>query len=552
MLENLKLLLAKLDGAAAQLPHLARVLRLVWAAARGWTLLWAGLLLLQGLLPMAVVYLTRALVDRLVTVAGAGVDWPSLRPTLILVLLMAGVLLTTEVLRSVSGWVRTAQAELVQDHINLLIHQTSTRVDLAFYESSEYHDHLHRARNEASYRPLALLENGGSLIQNGITLVAMAVVLVPYAVWLPLALLVSTLPAFVVVLGYAARHHRWRLRTTADERLSWYYDWLMTSDETAPELRLFGLGDYFRSTYQALRRRLRQQHVELARSQALAEIGAGVMALLVSGGCLSWMVWRALLGQVSLGDLALFYQAFNQGQQLMRSLLSGVGQIYQNMLFLGNLFEFLDLETRVREPVHPRPVPTVQWNARGVNICFRQVSFRYPGSGRTALQDLDLRIPAGQITAIVGANGAGKSTLLKLLCRFYDPDAGRIELDGIQLPDLSLEKLRQLITVVFQEPVHYNVSAAKNIAMGDLSAAAGRAEIEAAAGAAGADELINRLPQGYQTLLGNWFSGGTELSVGEWQRLALARAFLRRAPILPGPQPWTPGPKPIGCSACAI
>ena len=216
----------------------------------------------------------------------------------------------------------------------------------------------------------------------------------------------------------------------------------------------------------------------------------------------------------------------------MRSLLGGVGQIYYNILFLGNLFEFLDLKPQIQDPPNPRPAPAPPAGRKGFEIRFRDVAFRYPGSERVALRNLDLTIPVGQIAAIVGTNGAGKSTLLKLLCRLYDPREGRIELDGVDVRELSLRELRGLMTVLFQEPVHYNASVAENIAPDPAKAAASIADIQAAARAAGAEELIARLPHGYDTLLGKWFAGGVELSVGEWQRLALARAFLRPAPVI--------------------
>jgi ATP-binding cassette subfamily B protein len=243
---------------------------------------------------------------------------------------------------------------------------------------------------------------------------------------------------------------------------------------------------------------------------------------------MAWMVWRALQGWLTLGDLALFYQAFHRGQSLLRALLGNVGQIYSHTLFLGNLFEFLDLNAQITDPLHPIPAPTTLKEG----ICFRQVVFRYPGSEQVALRDFDLTIPAGQIVALVGANGAGKTTLIKLLCRLYDPEDGQITMDGIDLRDLSLKELRRRITVLFQFPVDYHATAAHNIALGDLTMAPTRAEIEAAAQGAGAHEVMARLPRGYETLLGKWFVDGTELSGGEWQRVALARAFLRQAPIV--------------------
>jgi ATP-binding cassette subfamily B protein len=213
---------------------------------------------------------------------------------------------------------------------------------------------------------------------------------------------------------------------------------------------------------------------------------------------------------------------------LLRSLLENAGQIYANTLFLGNLFEFLELEAQVADPPQPFPVPT----ALRQGLRFERVTFGYPGSERAILQNFNLTIPAGQIVAIVGANGAGKSTLLKLLCRFYDPQAGGITLDGVDIRNLSLRELRSMLTVLFQWPVAYQTTAAQNIAMGDLAADPSRAELESAARSAGAHAIIARLPQEYDTHLGKWFVHGTDLSAGEWQRLALARAFLRRAPII--------------------
>jgi ATP-binding cassette subfamily B protein len=520
--------IAKAREASSQLNYLMRALCLVWSAARRWTIAWAALLIFSGLLPAVTVYLTRPLVDRLALAVGSHGDWNDLRPTLILAGLMLAAMALSEVLQSTAEWVRTAQAELVQDHISGLIHAKSAAVDLAFYETPEYHDRLAQARDEAGDRSLALIESLGSLAQNGITLLAMAAILLPYGLWLPLALFASTLPALLVVVRYSLRNHAWAQRTTADRRRGWYCDWILTGSESAAELRLFGLGAHFASAYQALRGRLRAERLDLIRGQGIAQFGAALVALGLTGAALAWMVWCALLGLVTLGDLALFYQAFSRGQGLMRSLLLGVGQIYSNSLFLGNLFAFLDLPAQVIGPPEPVAAP----RALRHSIRFRGVTFRYPGSERVALRDFDLSIAAGQTVAIVGANGAGKTTLIKLLCRFYDPEAGRIELDGIDIRDLALDDLRRMLTVLFQQPVPYQATAAENIALGDLASTPERADIAAAARAAGAHELIGRLPHGYDSQIGKWFADGSELSGGEWQRVALARAFLRQAQLI--------------------
>jgi ATP-binding cassette, subfamily B, bacterial len=237
---------------------------------------------------------------------------------------------------------------------------------------------------------------------------------------------------------------------------------------------------------------------------------------------------QVLLGLITLGDLALFYQAFNRGQGIVKSLLGSLGQIYKNSLFISDLFAFLRLQPKIVDPPNPIPIPArLQQGLR-----FRNVTFRYPGSEEAILENFNLTIPNNQIVAIVGDNGAGKSTLIKLLCRLYDPESGSVELDGINLRAFSVQKLRELITVLFQSPIPYYVSAAKNIALGDLDATPSQAEIEFAAKGAGIHEKIMRLPQEYDSMMGKWFADGSDLSGGEWQRLALARAFLRKAEIM--------------------
>ncbi|MGA9723412.1 MAG: ABC transporter ATP-binding protein [Candidatus Binatus sp.] len=511
--------------ATRQLIDLSRALRLVWQAAPGWTVTWAVLLLVQGFLPVATVYLTRPLVNGIVAAVRSEGNW---RPILLPAVLMAIVQLLAELLRGTNNWVRTAEAELVQDHITGLIHRKSISADLAFYESPDFYDHLHRARDEASYRPIAFLEKLGSVLQNGVTLVAMLAVLAGFGVLLPLALLLSTIPVLAMVLRYAVKQHQLRIETTPIERRIWYYDWLLTSGPTAPELRLFILGDYFEAAYRRLREVLRKKRIDLARDQGLAQLMAGASTLVVTAAACVWMLFKTLRGGLSLGDLTLLYQAFQQGLSLARELLRNVGDLYQNTLFLGNLFEFLALEPRVISPQAPVPCP----RQLREGIRFQNISFRYPDTQRLALQDFELFVPKGRVVAIVGPNGAGKSTLVKLLCRFYDPEAGSITIDGTDLRDFAVDELRQQITVLFQEPVHYNASVRENIGLGDLSKLDEDGLVRAAAEAAGAEAFIRRLPEGYENLLGHWFDKGVELSVGEWQRLALARAFLRQAPIV--------------------
>jgi ATP-binding cassette subfamily B protein len=518
----------KLQEALANIPNWRRTFGLIWTAAPRWTVAWAVLLVVQGILPLAAVYLIKLLVDSLVRAASARGDWTQLRPVIVLIGLTIAVMLLTELLQSVIDFVRTGQSELVQDYIKGLVHEQSATMDLSVHETSEYQDRLDRARNEASSRPLALLESAGSLVQNSITLIAMAAVLAPFGLWLPVVLFLSTLPAFAVVLFYDRRYHSWWLMRTSDRRWAQYYDLLLTHGVSAAEIRLFGLASHFQAGYQRIRKMLRTERLNQVAKQSRAKLLASALAQLVAGGSLAWMVWRALSGSITLGDLALFYQAFNRGQGLLRSLLSNAGQIYSNSLFLENLFSFLDMRPKISDPLQPSEAQ--QSLTKGID--FRRITFSYPGSRQPALRDFNLHIPAGKIAAVVGANGAGKTTLLKILCRFYDPDNGRVELDGVDVRNFSVDQLRRMITVLFQFPINYQATAAQSIAMGDLESNPGLQEIEAAARSAGAHDLISSLPNGYDSQLGKAFANGAELSGGEWHRIATARAYLRRSPII--------------------
>jgi ATP-binding cassette subfamily B protein len=520
----------RLSRLAEELTHLPRTLALVRQASGHLTTLWGLLLVIQGLLPVATVYLTRAVVDSLVVAIRSGGQWNAIRPVIVLAAWMGAVVLVMQLVRSLTAWVRTAQSEMVRDHLAGLIQKKSLEADLAFYDSPDFYDHLHRARMEASYRPIELLEGLGALLQGSITAVAILTILAPFGPLPPLALLLSAAPALYVVVKMAYRRHQWNQGSTVDHRRSWYYDTLLTDGGSAAEMRLFGLSDHFSQAFQKIRQRLRHERLSLARQESLAELWAGATALFFLAATMAWMGLRAIHGLVSLGDLALFYQALNQGFGLSRTLLDNLGKLYENSLFLGNLFAFLDLKPQIVSAAQPRPLPA----SLSSGIQFENVSFRYPGSTQQALCDFSLNIQPGQTVALVGSNGSGKSTLIKLLCRFYDPDSGLISLDGIPLDELSIAELRRSMSVFFQQPVRYSDTVATNIRLGDLQLTDFEFSIDAkrTADLSGLNEIVARLPNGYDTQLGRDFLDGAELSVGEWQRLALARATIRHAQIL--------------------
>lgn len=342
------------------------------------------------------------------------------------------------------------------------------------------------------------------------------------------ALFITAIPNVLVRLKYAKTMYRWSRRRTPAERLAWYFDWMLTRDAHAKEVRLFELGTLFRSRYRELRKQLRHERLRIVSRRSLADLGAQVVATLGVFGSYAFIAYRTVLGIVTLGDLVMYYQAFQRGQGFLRDVLGGMAGLYEDSLFLSNLYEFLDLKRKVVEPARPLPLPRPMRDG----IVFDRVRFSYPESGRNVLENINLRIRPGEVVALVGENGSGKTTLVKLLCRLYDPTEGSITLDGIDLRDFETTTLRREMSVIFQDYAHYNLTARENIWFGNVAVPADDAAIAEAARQAGADQVIQRLPRGYDSVLGKWFEEGEELSIGEWQKVALARAFLRDAQII--------------------
>lgn len=516
------------EAVRRRLHDLPDTLRLVWTATRRWTLAWAVLLVLQGVVPAVTVYLTKVVVDAVANAMGAGLSWEVAATVVGPAAVLGGLLLLQEAFGGLMTWVQTAQSELLRDHVKARLHEQASTLDLGYFEDPAYHDLMTRANEEADGRTLSLLQNLGQMIRHGITLAGVAVILVPYGVWLPLALVGATLPALWVVVRHQQRHHDWWDRTADRRRWVNYYSTMLTHPVAAPEIRLLQLGAFFQRAYDHLRTTLREKNLELKRRQSIARLGAGAWSLLVTTGVMGWMGMRALQGTATLGDLALLYRAFSESSGLLRTLLSSLGSLYADLLFLEHLFTYLSLEPTVHPPADPAPVPALATS----DVCFDGVGFRYPGSTEWVLRHFDMTIPAGATVALVGPNGAGKSTLTKLLCRFYDPQEGRVAIGGADLRALDPWALRQHMTVMFQYPMRYVATAADNVRFGDVHSDAARERLEAAIRAGGAGALMERLPDGSDTLLGKQFEGGTELSGGEWQRLTLARAFYRQAPLV--------------------
>lgn len=504
-----------------------RALALIFEASPRYTVLWIVLLAVQGGLPVAIAFLTKLAVDGVAAAVRSGVQDSGFTNAALYLGLLGAALVTAEVLQNVSGWLRTAQADVFADFLADKIHAKAGEVDLEFYESPEYHDLAEQVRGEAGSKPLALLENFGSIVQSSIALVGLGALLFTYGWFFSVVLLVGSIPALYLSIRTDRHYHAWWRSTAEERRWTSYFDAVLTHPSSAPEVRLFGLNKHFRKLYQRAKGRLRVEKSRHLKRQMSGRIAASVLSLGVAVGAVIWMAFRVFNHTASLGDLGLFYQIFSRGQGLAGSFFSGAGRTLDNSRYLEGLFEYLDLKPKIESTNEVEVAGSIKTAIR-----LRSVGFRYPGCREPVLNGLDLTIPAGSVAALVGVNGAGKSTLIKLLCRFYDPTEGSIEFDGRDIREIDISQLRRMVSVLFQFPMQYHATAAENIAYGDIGRPARAAEIVVSAKRAGAGDFIERLPGKYETLLGKWFVDGQEISGGEWQRLSLARAYFREAPII--------------------
>ncbi len=503
---------------------LGRALLLTWMSSRGWTIASIALTLLQGLTPVALLYLIGTMLDQVTEVITHGRELPEILG----IVALAGVVAFIDMALSVvSGVVSEGQALAVSEHVTRVIHAKSIAVDLEYYEQSAYYDRLHRAQTQAAYRPTQIVGDLTGVLRDLFTLVGVIGVLATLNALTPLILFASAFPVVLVRLRFSQLLMEWYMRTSEVEREQSYYNYLLTAEDHAKEIRLFNTGKLFSDRFDALHARLRQGRMAIMWRRTVFELatqGLGVIALF---GAFLLTVAYALTGAITLGGLVIMFQGFQRAQGTLQTLLGNLASLYESSVFLKDFYEFLALEPLVKPPEQPQPVP----NPLRTGIRFENVSFQYARGTTPVLEGVNLTINPGEVIALVGANGAGKSTLIKLLCRLYDPTAGRITLDGIDLRAFDVNALRQQVSVLFQDYNEYQLSAWENIWLGDVTQPQERSLIQQAAQAAGAHEVISALPEGYDSRLGNWF-GGQELSMGQWQKIALARAFLRQAQIV--------------------
>jgi ATP-binding cassette, subfamily B, bacterial len=500
-----------------------RALRLVWATSPRLTILIGALTLVAGVLPAAIAWVGQLIVDGVVAAAaayrahgtaplGGVLSYVGLEG------LVVGALAAVQ--RGLSASESLLRVQLAQ-RVNVMILEKALTLQLSHFEDSEFYDKLTRARREASSRPLSLVKGTFGLGQNAVSLLSYGVLLAHFSPWAVALLVAAGLPVFIAEAkfsGDAFRLFHWRAPET---RMQTYLETVLAREDSAKEVKLYQLGPKLLERYRDIYARLYDEDRRLTLRRDAWGFGLGLAGTLAFYAAYAWVALAAVRGAISLGQMTMYLLLFKQGQAAVSSILSAVGGMYEDNLYLSNLFEYLE------EAVPAESGSALHGPAPADGLRFEHVSFSYPDAEEPALVDVSLHLRPGESLALVGENGAGKTTLIKLLTRLYEPTSGRILLDGLALPDWNGDALRRRIGVIFQDFGRYQFIVGENIGAGDVEHFEDAALWRTAARKGMAEDVVDKLPQGYETQLGRWFKGGRELSGGQWQKIALARAFMR-------------------------
>lgn len=501
-----------------------RAVNLVWTTSHTLTIILAILTLVAGLLPAAVAYIGKLIVDAVVETRNLTLQ-DNLNTSLPLMYVGFEAVAVALLAGSQRG-LSIAQSllrVLLGQRVNVLILEKALTLELSQFEDSEFYDKMTNARRQASSRPLSLVNRTFGLVQNGLSLITYGALLINFSLWAVVVLILAAVPAFIAETRFAGQAFRLFRYRAPESRQQHYLETLVAREDFAKEVKLYQLGEMLLGRYRSLFDQLYGEDRDLTIKRGFWSYLLGLLSTATFYVAYAWIVVETVVGRISLGDMTMYLTVFRQGQTTFASALTSIGGMYEDNLYLSNLYEFLEEE-----------VPTRYGRAiAGTNpqdgIRFENVSFTYPGSTKPALKNISLHLKPGEKLAIVGENGSGKTTLIKLLTRLYTPESGRILLDGLNLEEWDLDTLRRRIGVIFQNFVRYQFTVGENIGVGDVEKLEDEKAWQVAAEKGMAQPFIERLPDGFTTQLGRWFKSGQELSGGQWQKIALSRAFMRNS-----------------------
>jgi ATP-binding cassette subfamily B protein len=499
--------------------NLLRILKLIWLVAKGWTTVSIILIIIESSLFFWSLYLLKLLIDTLSKHGAYTIQNENLIIKYVIFAALSAILYV--IVKSISTYVTEIQSGQVAEFIDDKIHKNAIELDLSFYESPAYFDILKRAKDSSTDKPNLIVTTLVEITKNTISLVAIGTVLIAIDWRLFPILALFVIPTLWVRIKFADHLNALRISQTQLERKSTYLTTLLTSDIHAKEIRSFGLGDYLREKYLKIRLSLLSGRLRISKRRTYSEIITTAIATIGFFSCIGYIAIGSIRGYTSIGDITMFLIAFPQSFSILQNLSSGISTVYQNNIFVKSIFELFDLKSSLPENENPVPIP----KAEQIDLELKNISFTYPHADQPTLTDINLKLPSGKIIAVVGMNGAGKSTLIKLLCRLYDPTAGQITLNNIDIKNFRSADYQKQVCAVFQDFGKYNVSAADNIRYGDINGKRDQNDMIEAAKNSGADSFIDTFPDQYETIMGRIFEDGHEVSIGQWQKLAIARAF---------------------------
>lgn len=517
-------LYARLLAGLAVFRQVPPTFRVLWAASPRGTVVIAVLTAIAAFIPPAAAYVGKLIVDGVVAAAASGAEADRQLVLIYVGVELALMALSTTITR-LSLYTREVVGAQLSKSLSERILEKALALEVRHFEDSETYDKMQKARREAGSRPLSLVSEAFSIFQNVVTLAAYAVLLVSLSPWSVLILLAASIPSFISEARFAGESFRINSWRAPEGRKLNYLEWILTRDNHVKEVKLFGLGGLVLGRYRQLFGKFFDEDRKLAKKRLVWGLSLGLLSLAAFYGCYAWVAGQAASALISLGEMTLYLMVFRQGQGAFQGILSSIGSMYEDALFMSNLFSYLAIPA-AGEQARISP-PKVLARSAEHSIELKNVSFKYPGKEAWALRNLSLVIAPGEKLALVGENGAGKSTLAKLLMRLYDPDEGAILWGGVDLRDMDPVELRARISAVFQDSVKYQFTVRENIGLGDIPHIEDHARIEQAAEKGGATAVIDALPGKYEAVLGGWFETGQELSGGQWQKIAVSRSFMR-------------------------